>query len=68
MKIRRYIFIILLCISYKSARLVQQYSKIWQPEPTEKGVLHFCKDVIKAINPKKLLDDVGDGTNDVVDF
>lgn len=68
-KIKRYILALLLCLAYKSVRIVQQAPEVLAaPEPIHEGIIHFCKDLIKAIDPKGFLRDVGDNPNDIVDF
>jgi hypothetical protein len=67
MKHKLCIFVLLLCIAYGSARFVYLRSSTWTTEPIQKGIIHFAKDMIKAINPKNLLKDIGEGANDVVD-
>lgn len=68
MRTKLCIFILSMCIAYGSARFVHHRLSTWTKEPAKKGIIHFAKDIIKAIDPKKLLKGVGDDLNDVVDL
>jgi uncharacterized protein YpiB (UPF0302 family) len=43
-------------------------SSTWTIEPAKKGLIQFAKEIIKTIGPEKILKDVGDNLNDVVDI
>lgn len=68
MKTKICIFIMSLCMLYGSVRFVSLNLMDKESKPVENSIIRLCKEAIKAVDPQKVLEDIGNGLSDVVDF